>query len=97
MLQCTVLVSRQERDLLDAIRGLVYGEIFGADIDDAPKTFNVVVSVYAEDLIDLLRSGVQHIDVLTVEKGEPTFAEIDQISEGFRCRKKIKFPRDIAI
>ena len=94
MLQFTVLVSKKEKDLLDTIRGLGYGEIFGAEIQDAPKTIHVDVSVYGQDLIDLLRSGVQYIDVLTVHAGEPVMAEIDQESYGFRCRKKTKFPID---
>ncbi len=87
-------VSASEADLIEAMSQVRYGEIYGVEIppgggdfiewDELPQP--------TKDLILYIRSGVQHIDVLTVHNGLPTAAETDMKVYGFRCRKKVKFP-----
>lgn len=94
MVSYKVKVSRQEQKLLDTIRAIGYGELFGVEIDDAPKEINLDVSMNCQDLIEMIRNGAQHIDVLTIHQGEPVMAETDYKDNGFRCRKKTKFPTE---
>jgi hypothetical protein len=92
MLQYILTLSKEEQDLLWTIRELCFGELFGIEIKDTPKTCALKVSPSERDLIDLIRSGTQKIDILSVHMGEPVLAEVDFKLNNFRCRKKIKFP-----
>jgi hypothetical protein len=87
------LVSPGEADLLEAISLVEYGEMFGVEIEQGEgQWIETEISPAMRDLLLYIRSGVQHIDVLTVHCGQPTQAETDSIIFGFRCRKRIKFP-----
>ncbi len=91
MLQ-SFLVSTPEYYLLEAIREIKYGELFGVQVDDNHPWIEYEVSPNDLDLLEYIRDGAQYIDVLTVHNGQPVLAETDFKLNGFRCRKKVKFP-----
>ena len=86
------LVSTPEYQLLEAIKEVKYGELFGVQVDDQDKWIDYELSQAEIDLLNFIREGAQYIDILTVHKGQPTQAETDYRLSGFRCRKRIKFP-----
>ena len=87
------LVSSHEADLIDAIREVQFGELYGVDIPASEtRLIEKPLTPVMWDLILYIRSGVQHIDVLTVHHGQPIQAETDCKILGFHCRKKTKFP-----
>jgi hypothetical protein len=92
MVRYTAVVSPKEKDLLNAIRAVQYGELFGVDIPQVHTVDAMDVSAGERDLLTLIRDGIQYIDVLTVHNGQPTRIECDTICNGFRCRKKIRLP-----
>jgi hypothetical protein len=70
-----------------------FGEMFGVEIPSSEPYLDYHgASQTEQDLIFVIRSGIQYIDVLTVHNGQPVTIELDQEINGFRCRKKIKFP-----
>lgn len=86
------LVSAREQELLDCLREVQYGEMYGVEIAAQEPGIEELVSPAERDLLEAIRDGMQYIDVLTIHNGEPSVAELDYKSAGFRCRKKIKFP-----
>ena len=86
------LVTAREQELLDVIREVQYGELYGVEIEAQEPEREELVSPAERDLLEAIRGGLQYIDVLTIHNGEPSVAELDYKSAGFRCRKKIKFP-----
>ena len=86
------VVSCSELELLEAIREVEHGEMYGVEVDVTEPTITAQLSQSARDLLDTIRNGIQYIDVLTIHNGEPSLAEVDFKKNGFRCRKKIKFP-----
>ena len=86
------LVSTPEYQLLEAIREVKFGELFGVQVDDQAKWIDYELSQAEIDLLTFVREGNQYIDILTVHNGQPTLAETDYKISGFRCRKKVKFP-----
>lgn len=92
MIQSIRNLSVPEIKLLNAVRDLGFGEIFGADVPDAPCTLMMDLNEAEWKLVNWLRAGHTHIDVLSVHMGMPALAETDYEKDGFRCRKKTKFP-----
>lgn len=86
------LVSTPEYLLLEAIREVKFGELFGVQVDDQHKWIDYELLQAEMDLLCFIRDGAQYIDVLTVHNGQPVLAETDFRLSGFRCRKKVKFP-----
>jgi len=86
------LISAPEYQLLEAIKEVYYGELFGVQVDDNAKWIDYELTQAEVDLLSFIRDGTQYIDILTVHCGQPAFAEIDMKLHGFRCRKKVKFP-----
>jgi hypothetical protein len=86
------VVTVREADLIQTIRRLAYGEIYGVEIEDGLRLIDVDVSECEHSLIDLIRDGQHDISVLHVHQSQPALAELDFVEKGFRCRKKIKFP-----
>ncbi|MEL7591636.1 MAG: hypothetical protein AAGU17_10140 [Anaerolineaceae bacterium] len=86
------LVSTNEQELLKVIREVEYGELYGVEIAAQEPELEALVSTAERDLLEVIRGGLQYIDVLTIHNGEPSIAELDYQQAGFRCRKKIKFP-----
>ena len=89
-----IRVSDVENNLIEAIKTIGYGEIFGCEIKQEIETLNTtMVDDGIRDLIEWTRTeGISYIDVLTVHQGSPVMAEIDCIVNGFKCRIKTKFP-----
>jgi hypothetical protein len=87
-----LIVSKTEAALLKGMRSLGYGEMYSVEIPDGLYEVSEMLSAAETDLIDFIRDGHPHIDILHVHQGEPTSAEIDFVHCGFRCRKKAKFP-----
>lgn len=91
MLRYTVTTYTNTVELLKTMRSLGYGEIYGVEIVFTGPAVEVEVSKNERDLVDYL-DGTPKIDVLTVHQGEPVLAETNCVDNGFRCRKKVKFP-----
>ncbi len=93
MLKYKAVVNSQTAVLITTTRSLRFGELYGVEIElDGDDLFPLEVSKNEYDLIEAIHNGLQYIDVLTVHNGEPVRAEVDAKTNGFRCRKKIKFP-----
>ncbi len=92
MVQSPLIVSKEESDLLWTIRELGFGELYGVEIRDGPKDTVFRANQQEADLIEAIRAGNQYLDVLYVHQGSPIMVEIDFKVNGFRCRKKIRFP-----
>lgn len=88
----SIKVSDSELELLNAIREVEHGEMYGVEVDVTEPYVTLGVSQPCADLLTMIRNGIQYIDVLTIHNGEPSLAEVDFKKYGFRCRKKIKFP-----
>lgn len=91
MLKYMVRISGEERRLIETIRKIGYGEIYSPKVEIQPHTEILEVSANIADLLDLVRSGTP-ISIITIHQFEPVYVEVDQLMDGFRCRKKIKFP-----
>ena len=87
-----VKLSDPEYRLITAIQSVNFGEMFGVEVQHEEPTLEYLATQQEQDLIFVIRSGYQYIDVLTVHNGQPTLAELDQIIDGFRCRKRVRFP-----
>jgi hypothetical protein len=92
MVQSLLILSDEENSLLWAIRELGFGELYGVEIKDGTRAIEQTASIAERDLIETIRRGNQYFDVLYVHQGSPIMAEIDFKLNGFRCRKKIRFP-----
>lgn len=86
------LVTAREQELLDVIREVQYGELYGVEIEAQEPEREELVTPAERDLLEAIRGGLQYIDVLTIHNAEPVVAELDFSRASFRCRKKIKFP-----
>jgi hypothetical protein len=92
MVSSDMILSDEEKQLLDAIRDVNYGEIYGVEIISGNPKHHVQVSANAQDLIEAIRDGQNSISVLTIHQGEPVMAETDYKRGRLHCRKKTKFP-----
>ena len=86
------LVSSPEYYLLETIKAIQFGELYGVQVDDHAVWIEYEVTPAIRDLLEYIRDGAQYIDILTVHNGQPVLAETDMKLHGFRCRKKVKFP-----
>lgn len=93
MINCDRSIPSHAADLIEAIRLLKFGEMFGVDVDMQSPLLLMSLTEKERSLVNLLEDG-SYIDVLTVHQGEPWLAEQDQKIGGFNCRKKIKFPTE---
>jgi hypothetical protein len=91
MLKYFVRISGEERKLIETIQKIGYGEVYSPKVETGPQTEILEVSANVADLLDLVRSGAP-ISIITIHQYEPVYAEVDQLMDGFRCRKKVKFP-----
>lgn len=91
MLRYNTKVTAEERQFLDAIHRVEYGEIYSPKLKPGALDQEASVSENARDLLNTVREGTE-ISILTIHAGEPVYAEVDQVIGGFRCRKKVKFP-----
>jgi hypothetical protein len=87
-----LIVSKNESSLLQTMRSVRFGEMFSVEIPDDLYKVPEELTTSEADLIEFIRSGHPHLDVLRIHAGEPTCAEIDFVMNGFSCRKKAKFP-----
>jgi len=87
----TKKVSVVENNLIKVTRHLQFGTIYGVEVQQEDKTLITDLALEESDLIDYVREH-PYIDVLTVHAGRPATAETDYMNDGFRCRKKHKFP-----
>jgi hypothetical protein len=88
-------LTKQEKELLDAVVEVKYGEIFGVELDPGKPEIEVEASQNFRSLIEAIRDGLNHISVLTIHQGDPAMAETDFKHKGFSCRKKYRFPTTI--
>jgi hypothetical protein len=97
LLSSLTVISLPEANLIDTIQQLQYGELYGieievTDLDNEDLSLSRTLSPAMRDLISYIREGCQSIDILTIHNGQPTCAETDFKLNGFRCRRKTKFP-----
>ena len=92
MLRYKLSVNDQTRSLIQTIRRLRFGEIYGVEIALGGDTSPIDLSKNEFDLVKEIENGLQSIDMLTIHNGEPVLAEVDYKDNCFRCRKKVKFP-----
>jgi hypothetical protein len=85
-------VTSYERNLIECIEEIGYGEIYA--IKRPPKAllqlYEVEISEKTADFLKLVRQG-QAFDRVVVHDSEPSIAEYERHSCGFRCLQKIKF------
>jgi hypothetical protein len=87
------LVSYPEWELLEAIRELKFGEMYGVEMDlTQDQWMDYKLTPAITDFLLYLRSGIPYIDVLTVHNGQPVIAETDLKIDKFKCRRRVKFP-----
>ena len=91
MVEC-FLLSTKEFKLLETIRAIAFGELFGVEIPVEENWIEEELHPAERDLVEFIRAGGQYIDVLTVHHSLPVIAETDMKLNGFKCRKKVKFP-----
>lgn len=91
MLRYKARVSGEERRLIDTIHKIGYGEIYSPKVEGQLHNEVADVSANVKDLLDLIRSGAP-VSIIIIHQNEPVYAEVDQLIDGFRCRKKVRFP-----
>ena len=84
-------LSQAEKDLIDAIREVQYGEIYGIEILEGPAVLEASLNGAAQWLIGEIREGLTNISVLTIHDGRPVAAEADFKFRDLCCRKKYKY------
>jgi hypothetical protein len=89
MIKSSIQVSNNVEQLILTIRSLNFGEIFSVNPDLEENVREMEVSANEKALIDTLHEH-RKIDIITVHQGEPVYAEIDKVTNKFRCRQKIK-------
>ena len=87
-----VELSESEAGLIETLREVAFGEMYGVRIANEPAHIPSRISAAERALVLEIRDGLEDISVLHVHEGQPAYAEIDEKIAGFRCRKKIKFP-----
>ncbi len=93
MLRYTTTAFESAIRLIETARKLKFGEICSIEVVYTGSPREVEVSRNEADLLNFLDEN-PCIDKLTVHQGEPVLAETNYESNGFRCRKKIKFPTE---
>jgi hypothetical protein len=92
MISYKVRVSREVKDLLDAIDWLEFGEINNVEVLPDPKKFELSVSEQKKRLIDAIHGGSCHLHKIQVHQSNPTYAEVPERSPyNHDCRRKLKF------
>lgn len=86
-----MLISTGVWKLLSTIRELGYGEMFGVTVNETGETIEAELNQNERELVAWLEENSE-IDILTVHNGKPVLLEVDYKQNGFRCRKKVKFP-----
>jgi hypothetical protein len=94
MIRYQVAVTDNEARLLQTLRALKFGELYGMEISAGEVTHVMEINGAERSLICEIRNGLQYISILHVHEGSPTIAQVDQKLNGFKCRKKIKFPTE---
>jgi hypothetical protein len=84
-------LSQSEKDLIDAIREVRFGEIYGVEIPIEAAGLDVTINDACVWLIGEIREGLTDISVLTVHDGRPVTAETDFKFRNLCCRKKYKY------
>ena len=87
-----VELTEDEAQLIEALREVAFGEVYGVCLTEGPVGRLRRLSSAERALILEMRDGTKDISVLHVHEGQPTYAEVDEKIKGFRCRKKIRFP-----
>ncbi len=91
MIRYKARISGEERKLIDTIQKIGFGEIYSPKVEGQLHDEVIDVSANVRDLLDLIRSGTP-VSIIIIHQNEPVYAEVDQLVDGFRCRKKVRFP-----
>lgn len=86
-------VTPEEKDLIDDVRDLQYGEIYDIELDKGGQP-NILVSLSRpqHELVKLIREGMRFFHSVKVHQGEPAYAEVPgQTKRGkYRCKRLLK-------
>ncbi len=94
MQRFAVDLSEEEAGLIETMREVAFGEMYGVRITPGTARVPSRISAAERSLILEIRDGLEDISILHVHEGQPAYAEVDEKIAGFRCRKKIKFPAE---
>lgn len=80
-----------EKDILDAIQHLRYGELYDVSVEDYEEASEVVQihPVFKAFFFELRRE--KHFDLLKVHDGKPSIAEKNRVIRGITAVEKFKF------
>ena len=92
MLTYALELAEAEARLVDALRDVAYGEIYGIQVEPGERNRLYRLSAAERSLIFEIRDGLTSISVLHIHDNQPVYAEVDEKIGGFHCRRKIKFP-----
>jgi hypothetical protein len=85
-----MLISEPERDLLDAIAEVGYGELLCVEVKDAPQKINRRVPDHCRKLLELIRNGCPYIESIKVHDRYPTQVLISGETRQLKYLKKIQ-------
>jgi hypothetical protein len=87
----SLCIQASEWALLQAVRRLEYGELHDLTLTVTGEKLYQAIHGNEKALLDLGRGGVQHLRVLVVHQGLPTYAEVDHVDGDYRGTKKYRF------
>ncbi|HMN11171.1 MAG TPA: hypothetical protein PKD55_02455 [Bellilinea sp.] len=92
MITYTLKVSQTEKDLVDTIKELQFGEVLELELTEDQPTIDLTVSRQTKELLNLIQDGNRFLHSIRVHQGEPTLAEVPWRSRtGISCRKQYRF------
>ena len=92
MLRYSIELTNAEVALVETLRDVAFGEIYGIKVEPGEVKIPYDLSDAERSLIFEIRSDCPNISVLHIHERQPTYAEVDIRISGFSCRKKVKFP-----
>jgi hypothetical protein len=93
MITYPILVTNSEKELVDAIQEVEFGELQNVELIDSGQPPNITVEVtrQTKDLLTLT-SEIRFFHSIRIHQGEPTVAEVPFTTKcGFRARKLYRF------
>lgn len=87
----SMMLSQGERDLIDALNKLNYGELRNIELELGEPTYPMRLTQAQQRLItEVIRQGYQHIGFIKVHQRDPQFLDVPFEYKGFRGTKLIK-------
>lgn len=89
----SVLVSPEEKILLDDIKDVMYGEIYDVELVEGGRaTIDCNLTDEQYSLVNLIRNGTVAFHLIKVHQGIPLWVDVKGTTpSGRRCLKRLKF------